>query len=244
MRNFNGAAILGSVVLMGWIGTGKAPLFLGTKTPYTKPVAEYLPPPEGYYPSFINYVGRHGARFLTKEGPDVQVLEELETGARDRSLTDTGRLVLSMLSKLYGIQKGRYENITLLGEKEQEAIGRRELENYGKAFTGRGLEIIYTYKVRTKQSADAWLRGFAHYKGERHFSKTTDSLDTLLRFYDLSPAYQKYKKSPVLRRRLDSLNTDRRTLAVARDVCARIFMPSRWRGWREERVVAFVESEQ
>src|ERR1700761_811333 len=40
--------------------------FLGTKTLYKKPLQQYTPAPAGYSPVFINHVGRHGARHLTK----------------------------------------------------------------------------------------------------------------------------------------------------------------------------------
>jgi len=52
-----------------------------------------------------------------------------------------------------------------------------------------------------------------------------DSLDAILRFYDLSPGYQRYKKSGVLLRMLDSLDKDGRSRSVAADVCARLFLP-------------------
>jgi multiple inositol-polyphosphate phosphatase/2,3-bisphosphoglycerate 3-phosphatase len=40
--------------------------FLGTKTLYTVPPADNVKIPDGYKPVFVNYVGRHGARHLTK----------------------------------------------------------------------------------------------------------------------------------------------------------------------------------
>ncbi|HEY6899114.1 MAG TPA: histidine-type phosphatase [Puia sp.] len=209
--------------LSGLFAVGQAPLYLGTKTPYVAPAVSYTPPPAGFKPVFVNYAGRHGARYMTKAGADVDALRLLEAADKVQGLTETGRKVEGMVRKLCEVEKGQYENITLLGAEEQEAIGSRMLSRYGPAFTGRGIDVVVTYKVRTQQSADAFLKGLAGYKGQRRFSKQPDSLDAVLRFYDLSPAYQQYKKSAGLKKVFDSLDRDRRTAAAAAAVSERVF---------------------
>ena len=222
MRKFTlflGLLFLGVVVM------GQGPLFLGTKTPYPAPAGVYSSPPAGFQPVFINYVGRHGARFMTKAGPDVEALRLLEAAEGSQGLTKVGVRVRRMVRRLCEIEKGQYENITLLGAEEQQAIGQRMLSRYPAVFTGKGLDVVVTYKVRTQQSADAFLKAFAGYKGQRRFSKLADSLDAVLRFYDLSPAYQRYKKNEGLKKTLDSLDRDRRTGEAAAAVCERVFTP-------------------
>src|SRR5581483_3297892 len=122
-----------------------------------------------------------------------------------------------------------YEHITMLGVAEQRAIGRRMLSLYPGVFRGRGLDVAVTYKVRTKQSADALLQGMEGYSGPVHFSRA-DSLDAVLRFYDLSPAYLKYKKSAAVKRGVDTVDSDPRTAAVATAVWSRLFTPVFWAG--------------
>ncbi|HEY4061695.1 MAG TPA: hypothetical protein VGM30_07330 [Puia sp.] len=226
---------------MGW-RTGAQDLYLGTKTPYVPPHVPYTPAPAGYRPVFVNYVGRHGARFLTKGGTDTHVLEILDAAARSHSLTDTGERVRVMVERLVGLEKGKYERISLLGAEEQRAIGERVLYNYKDAFTGRGLDVQVTYKVRTQQSADAFLHSYGGwYTGARRWMRTADSLDAILRFYDLSPGYQRYKKGVVLKRAMDSLVRDGRTRAAAEEVGSRIFRASFRAGWKEGEEVAFAD---
>ena len=201
----------------------REPRCLGTKRPYTAPVLAYTPPPAGYNPVFINYAGRHGARFLTKAGADLRVWEVLQAAEKNHSLTALGKQVMAMTEKLLAMEKDKYEQITVLGKEEQTAIGERMLYNYGGVFTGKGLEIVTTYKLRTQQSAEAFLQGFAKVPGLRRYEKAADSLDTVLRFYDLSPAYQRYKKSSALRLALDSLEGDKRTKEVAAHICKGLF---------------------
>ena len=202
-----------------------AALCLGTKTPYKAPEQSYTPPPAGYSPVFVNYVGRHGARFLTKAGADLRVWEVLQAAEKSQALTVRGRQVKAMVERLLAIEKDKYEQITYLGREEQAALGERMLYNYGEVFTGKGLKIVTTYKWRTQQSAAAFLQGLSKAPGKRQVEKAVDSLDTMLRFYDLSPAYQQYKKSAFLRNCLDSLDRDKRTKQVAAHIWAVLFTP-------------------
>ncbi|MBS1565033.1 MAG: hypothetical protein JST39_11630, partial [Bacteroidetes bacterium] len=198
----------------------------GTKTPYPAPGKRCTPPPPGYAPVFINHVGRHGARFLTKAGSDVETLQLLELAKTEGALTAEGQAILRMVIRFLSIEQDNYENITLLGREEQAAIASRMLHRYPQVFTGRGLELIMTHKVRTQQSAEAFASGLGDYKGKKNYRVVPDSLDNTLRFYDLSPAYIAFRQNPLLRRSIDSLNNDPKTAAVSANVCARMFTPA------------------
>lgn len=191
----------------------------GTKTPYPFSQQQYTPAPAGFEPVFVNYVGRHGARFLTKAGSDITLLQVLSEAEKEHALTKKGVLLKAMVIRFLSIENNNYENISLLGEEEQAGIGARLYNNYKPAFKGRGMEVQITHKVRTKQSADAFLRSFAGQKSE--FALVKDSDENVLRFYDLSPAYQVFKNS--LSVQLDSLEKDPRTKQTAASVCAKIF---------------------
>jgi hypothetical protein len=198
-------------------------LFAGTKTPYPVPTQHYTPAPAGFMPVFVNHVGRHGSRFFTRAGSDVQVLEVLEQAKKNKALTSLGEQLLAMTQRFVSIQKGNYENITGLGAIEQRQIGNRLLCNYKHAFAGKGMEIYATHKVRTQQSAAAFLDSFATYAGKKEYKILPDSLDTMLRFYDLSPEYQAFKKSAEVQQPVDSLLNDKKTGQFSQEVCSRIF---------------------
>jgi SpoIID/LytB domain protein len=59
-------------------------MYAGTKTPYPVSVWQYTPPPPGFSPVFVNYVGRHGARFFTKAGSDVELLKVLQKAQQNK----------------------------------------------------------------------------------------------------------------------------------------------------------------
>jgi hypothetical protein len=207
------------------VAKGQNKSFLGTKTPYTFTAVTYTPPPAGFEPVFVNYVGRHGARFLTKAGSDIRLLQLLLQAEQSHSLTPAGKQLLAMTQRFLTIENGNYENISLLGKEEQAGIGERILQYYNTAFKGRGLDIQVTHKVRTRQSADAFLRSFANYTGPKAMFAASDTADNILRFYDLSPAYQSYKKNPVVLQHLDSLDNDSRSQQIAAAICAKVFSP-------------------
>jgi multiple inositol-polyphosphate phosphatase/2,3-bisphosphoglycerate 3-phosphatase len=196
---------------------------VGTKTTYKFSGGQYTPAPAGFEPVFVNYVGRHGARFLTKAGSDIGLLQVLLLAEKAHALTPKGTQLKMMVTRFLSIEDNNYENISLLGEKEQAGIGTRMYHNYAKAFKGHGLAVQITHKVRTRQSADAFLQPFATYSGQKGYTLAPDSGENVLRFYDLSPAYQDYKNSAALTVQLDSLERDKRTEKVAADICAKIF---------------------
>jgi hypothetical protein len=150
-------------------------------------------------------------------------MEVLQAAEKRHALTEMGQRIEVIAGRLQAAGKGNYEHITQLGREEQAALGHRMRQLYAPVFTGRGLEVVTTWKLRTQQSAEAFLKGFGQYAGQRNDHRAPDSTDTVLRFYDLSPAYQRYKKGAVIKTALDSLDKDVRTTATAGRICARLF---------------------
>ncbi len=220
--------IIVSLFVVAWFfpSTARLQPYLGTKTPYPSPSKNKItPPPAGYEPVFINYTGRHGSRFMTKAGSDVEVLALLSYAKKKNALTSKGKQLKAMTERFLTIEKDNYENITLLGSAEQEAIGTRIFSTYQKAFKGQGIDVIMTHKVRTQQSAEAFRKGLKNYPGAIHEKVIPDSADNTLRFYDIAPAYRDFKKSTPLVKRMDSLSADARAFTTAKNVCSKLFSP-------------------
>ncbi len=201
--------------------------YLNTKTPYQPQQIHLTQPPKGYQPFFINYVGRHGARFLTSAGSDVQLTRLLEMAKKEQGRTPLGDSILVQLQQFESIENDNYGNITQLGKEEQQGIAARLQLDYPSLFQDVTLRIEATEKIRTQQSAKAFLSGF---KGIDSNQVQTviypPDADALLRFYDLSSAYQQYKKSDEVKRHLDSLSNDHRTEEVSSRVCHQLFVNS------------------
>ncbi|WDF79729.1 histidine-type phosphatase [Mucilaginibacter sp. KACC 22773] len=167
--------------------------FLGTKTLYKVPLAKYTPAPKGYRPVFINHVGRHGARHLTKDVNTTAIYVILLKADSAGMLTEKGRLLKQMVLNLQKVEKGNTKSISAEGRTELQQIGDRMYRNYSNIFAGHPkLKVTITKEVRTKQSADAFLSGLkAGLKDSAQITEANDDLN--LRFYDESPAYTAYK---------------------------------------------------
>jgi multiple inositol-polyphosphate phosphatase/2,3-bisphosphoglycerate 3-phosphatase len=167
--------------------------YLGTKTLYKALAYKYTPVPTGYKPVFINHVGRHGARHLTKDVNTTLAYHLLQQADSASALSAQGKKLWQMVIALQKIEKGSVKFISAEGKNELKGIGERMYANYSNVFKGKpNLDIAVTKEIRTKQSADAFLEGLE--------GKMTDSTavsfyndDTDLRFYDLSPAYKDFE---------------------------------------------------
>jgi hypothetical protein len=181
-------------------------LFLGTKTTYAPLQERYSPPPAGFEPVFVNYVGRHGARHLTKPGGEISLVQLLATAVKSHALTAKGTELWNRVNLLISIEKENYGNITLSGAAEQTGIATRMLQQYPSVFKGRGIQIVTTGEVRTQQSCRAFLKAFTGYnRAAVSIHTPADENNEELRFFDLSPAYLEYEKSGSWAEKMDLL---------------------------------------
>jgi len=167
--------------------------FLGTKTLYKQLAKTRTASPAGYVPVFINHVGRHGARHLTKTVESTLAYRLLLKADSTGQLSADGARLKQMVLNLQKAENGNAKSISAEGRSELAGIGERMAENYANIFAiGSAVEVRITKEARTKQSADAFLSGL-NKKLSAPISPDAQNDDTNLRFYDLSPAYKKFE---------------------------------------------------
>ncbi|WP_214072829.1 histidine-type phosphatase [Mucilaginibacter sp. dw_454] len=174
-------------------GTVQAQEFLGTKSLYQAPAQTQTPVPAGYKAVFINHVGRHGARHLTKEVNTSYAYNLLIKADSAKALTPKGEALLKMVKALDVVERGKVKSISAEGIQELQDIGERMYMQNPTVFAGAPkLNITETKEIRTKQSADAFLTGLRKgFTAEPVIKEYID--DTDLRFYDFSPTYTQYE---------------------------------------------------
>jgi hypothetical protein len=167
--------------------------YLGTKTLYTSPQKKTTPAPADYKPVFINHVGRHGARHLTKEVNTGYAYQFLMHADSAGGLTAQGRQLKQMVMALDQTERGQVKSISAEGRAELAGIGKRMFSNYPQVFLGMPkLNVAFTKEVRTKQSAEAFLVGLKQgFQDSAVIKERTD--DVHLRFYDASPIYKAFE---------------------------------------------------
>lgn len=200
-------------------------VFLGTKTLYQKPIAKLTEVPAKYKLVFINYVGRHGARHLTKEVNSYQAYQLLIKADSLHVLTEKGQALKQQVLNLENVEKGNVKFISAEGKAELQGIGERMVKQNPELFKQSAkIKVSVTKEIRTLQSADAFFIGInLATPNKLIIDKVTD--DTNLRFYDFSPAYDDYKDGDLVEEKLKTLQQKEQINLINKAFAARIFKP-------------------
>jgi len=196
-----------------------ATVYLGTKTLYTAPLLKNTFLPNGYTSVFINHIGRHGARHLTKEVKKSWAYLLLLKADSAGALTKTGQQLKQMVLSLDIVETNHVESISVEGKTELKGIAERmQIANTFLFNKPLRLNIGITNKKRTKQSADAFLTGF---KVKSAINEYID--DTDLRFYDLAPAYLDFERQGPWIPLLKKLQREQHIQQINQSLSAKIF---------------------
>lgn len=166
---------------------------LGTQMPYSyAPVTEF-PLPEGYVPFYINYLGRHGGRYLDDPEGVEWLVTILQCAYERQGLTLRGLELLSKIMSILEMYHDHYSNLSEEGVKMMEGIAHRMYLNYPQVF-GKRIDAVATYKDRTIQSRDVFLKQLERFiDANTVYIHTNGQIDPKLRFFDLNQKYLSYK---------------------------------------------------
>jgi hypothetical protein len=98
----------------------------GTKTLYKANATEDKIP-EGYSTVFINHVGRHGSRHLTKDLTATGGYQLLKKAEAAGMLTDKGIRLLQFLNDLHKEEQKNLKSISAQGKEEQQRNSRQDV---------------------------------------------------------------------------------------------------------------------
>lgn len=223
-----------TIVFLSIYSNAQEKIWTGTKTSYAPQQTKYARAPKNYHPFFVNHVGRHGSRYMTKPGSDSLLLQIFALAAKENQLSDLGKKWQKLNAWLTQQQKGKYSDITLQGAEEHKAIAQRLRNNYPGIFQQQGLDIWYTHKIRTLQSANGFLQAFSDDKHEPvHFFTQPESKETMLRFYDYSTAYDSFVHSKEILEKMDSITSDPILAQVYQNVATKFIGTQLWQKWME-----------
>lgn len=200
--------------------------YLGTKNLYTAPAYKNSPVPAGYQPLFINHVGRHGARHLTKEVNTSFAYTFLASADTANKLTAAGKQLWAYVKALDKVEHGNVKSISGEGADELKGIGKRMYAHYPQVFAGTPkMSVGFTKEIRTKQSADAFLTGLKpNFKSEPTIREYPD--DTDLRFFDASPAYTAFEENGNWQQSMNLLQQKLNYAAVNKQIAEKWLVPA------------------
>jgi multiple inositol-polyphosphate phosphatase / 2,3-bisphosphoglycerate 3-phosphatase len=200
--------------------------FLGSKTLYQSQQKKYSALPKGYVPVFINHVGRHGARHLTKDVNSSFIYQLLFQADSANGLSAAGKLLKEKIVHLEKVEKKNFKSISFRGKTEQQGLANRMYANNSNVFNSIKpvLHIFYTKEIRTLQTSDAFLTELKTTINNPEIIKQLN--DTTLRFYDMSPAYDTYKENGDWLKDLQQLKAAEKYNELTNKIAEQFFIPS------------------
>jgi len=106
-------------------------------TAYPGPLQDTLtPPPAGKIPFYISHYGRHGSRWMNNADTYNAPIAPLQAAESAGVLSPFGRKVLADLQAIAADAADRYEELTPVGLRQWQEIGRRMTRNFPEVFSG------------------------------------------------------------------------------------------------------------
>lgn len=115
--------------------------------------ATLTPAPEGKKAFYISHYGRHGSRYISsRSGYDIPYMMMLHADSLDE-LTPTGHRVLQEMNSIMRNTEDRWGELTGIGKREMENIGRRMVERFPEVLCpGANVKAISTIVPRCIES--------------------------------------------------------------------------------------------
>ena len=115
--------------------------------------------PKGYKPFYFSMIGRHGSRYETRDEKFTKWLEVYDKAAELGILTDLGKRVHQTLTDAVTEQRGKGGELSPLGHRQLQAIGRRAYNNFKTIFDSGSIEGKSSTKMRCVFSMVSFVDG-------------------------------------------------------------------------------------
>lgn len=199
-------------------------IFSGSKTAYqydeTKPFTMI---PKGYQAFYINHIGRHGSRYISKSKFEDVAFNILLLAKKENQLTDMGKDLLRQVISIRQLNKNHYGKLTELGRQDIVLMSQRMLINNPTVFKGQKIDVITSSSPRAKETAQIFIQAFNTKYSNIKIAQQPDNEQTLLRFFEYSPNYNEYKNSKVIKNAILSLVQTTKTIEMSNEVAKKIF---------------------
>lgn len=134
-------------------------------TAYPGPLQDTLSPaPAGKKPFYISHYGRHGSRWMNNATFYNKPIDILQAAEGQGVLSAFGKKILTGLKAIANDADGRYEELSPVGTRQWQGIGRRMAKNFPEVF-GDGTLVdarstVYTRCILSMSGAVMELKAF------------------------------------------------------------------------------------
>ena len=115
--------------------------------------------PKGYEPFYFSMTSRHGSRYELYDESFATPKDIFNKASELGILTPLGEEVKAIINRATDDQMGKGGELTLRGQEQLRAIGRRAYNNFGKIFEGGSIDGKSSTKMRCVFSMVAFVDG-------------------------------------------------------------------------------------
>lgn len=206
------------------MGFAEPQIAAGSKTAYHfDSKYTYTPAPDGYDAFYIDHVGRHGSRYISKSKYEDIAYQTLLIAESKGQLTHLGKDLLDQISRIAQLNKGHYGALTDLGRQNIRLISQRMLDNYPTVFKGQKIEVISSSSPRAKETANIFVEAFHSKYPQINVTQQQEDQQTLLRFFEYSPVYKEFKQSKKVKNAVKSIENMPDSWEMGQHFLQRIF---------------------
>lgn len=108
--------------------------------------------PDTLTPIFVNYIGRHGARFLSSDKKVDKLWKDLTEAHEKGYITPEGREFMELLEEVKGCTAGRWGALDSIGKSEQRELARQMHSLFPALMQEGKIEAEATYVPRVVMS--------------------------------------------------------------------------------------------
>lgn len=152
--------------------------------------------PDTLTPVFINYVGRHGARYPASAAHSLKLRQALDRADSLGTITPIGRQLRKLNENIIARANGNWGALDSLGMAEQRAIATRMFYNFGEIFVNNAsVMAMSSFSPRAMMSMYCFLHQLDRMDNRINVTTTSGRLnDKLLRPFDVDAAYLDFRK--------------------------------------------------
>lgn len=169
----------------------------GTMMPYNFAAGDSAVPwGDELRPVFINYVARHGARFLSSEKKVSDIEKVLEDARSKGRLTEKGKAFLRLLDKVRAATGGNWGALDAVGKAEEQRLGRQMAASCPELLKEGRVTAIATYVPRVVMTMYEVCHELARHSSYIEvYTSEGRQYDPMLRYFKTDKEYVAYLDS-------------------------------------------------
>ncbi|MDE7509350.1 MAG: histidine phosphatase family protein [Muribaculaceae bacterium] len=153
--------------------------------------------PDSLAPVYVDYVARHGARFLTSENKVTACEKALKKASERGSLTKAGKSFMELLQGVRKHTDGQWGMLSPIGKEQELRLGKEMAEMYPQIFGASGASVasVASYVPRVVETMDQFTIAIADtYEGIDTKAASGKAYDHLTRFFVTDKRYDDWRK--------------------------------------------------